>query len=855
MKTQPNSTEPSILPWPVWAAMFFLLAFQVTAIAGLRGVPDLEGYLLNTSKKFDLGVFEDDGILSLHTALGYNRLHSDRFSYLLGIGGPVLHLAKPVMTGLDALGLIAKFKDPSLYLLYPGELTRAYKAYALYQLLAFTLWLPAAAYILLSRHVSRRAGLWGAWLLALTPFLTGFETRIKPDTPALLFGLLALSLCLDYLKSGGRLRLFGAFALFGLSMAIKFTCAPLGLVFIWLVLVRSGRAGEPWLKTLVQAVGVSLLVFASSNPLPLYGFGDIVSLLTNYVRVMHAPSRGGSDPGAAFLRLFDLRVFFGPVLQFAFPLMLTGMALRFIWRRCPAETWSVLLISCLLQISYLLVVTGSGFWSVTYYFYTAAVLGFLLLACCLDRFQEALRGRGAGWRPVGGALLIALAVLPLLADNLFVLNFVISPTNRQRVHSWVDAHLPEGAQVGVALPEDGQPVNQFLRLDPFFYQVQAVGERLNLLEERKPRYLLRESKTLQDSPVVAGYNPLARFGAGGGLPRDQIGLFQDEIYQVFERKSRAEPAVGPALWEEALGRLVRQDPDAGFTLLSYQALRFFPITVNLFRKLGRSLAPFPTSLFTGSLRHESSPVAYVHHIGRTALSLWGVKYLWVKVDGSFTENVLEGGYPLEPVELPGLGPSSHPGLTAYRYRGYRGQAFFVADEPWQTQTATRRLWRAHPLPGAGRLLARCGAGAAEVRLVVASDGPVDVILKGGPVRSSFVLGEGRSVLLAPYQSEAEVEYEINPVKAGDQARLLEASARPMLLETAPRVSRVSTDPGQAFAAVDAPAPGRVLFALPWHEHWTAEVDGQAAQPEPGPAGVTAVPVPAGSHFVALTFKR
>ncbi|MFP5238480.1 MAG: hypothetical protein ACLGQW_01490, partial [Acidobacteriota bacterium] len=197
-------------PVAVLLAVFLLLAAQLTAITGLRGAADPEGYPLNTSKPLRVNTFEDDGVIGLRAALGYSTLHEDRFSYLFGVGGPVLHAARPVMAALDRLGLITRFEDPSLYLLYPQELERAYKAFAVYQLLAFTMWLPLAGWLLLSRHVSRPAGVWAAWLLALTPFLTGFETRLKPDSAALLMGILSLHFALNHFRDGGRRNLLAA---------------------------------------------------------------------------------------------------------------------------------------------------------------------------------------------------------------------------------------------------------------------------------------------------------------------------------------------------------------------------------------------------------------------------------------------------------------------------------------------------------------------------------------------------------------------------------------------------------------------------------------------------------------------
>lgn len=851
-------------PWCVLAAMAVLLCLQLTVIAGLRGVADPQGYGLNTSKKFQLNIFEDDGILSLAVALGYNKVHEDRFSYLFGIGGPVLHLARPVMAGLGAMGLVVRFDAPDLYQLYPQELERCYKAYAVYQLLAFTLWLPAAGYLLLSRHVSRRAGCWGAWLLALTPFLSAFETRIKPDSAALLFGLLALHFALAHLESGRRRQLLAAWALLGFSFAIKLTCAPLAGILLWLLLARSRLAGEPVLRPLAQAAATCLFVFLAANPLFLYGFGNIAVWLSGYWNTMHAPAGTAGQPstdlGEIGRNLLDLRVYFGPVLGRLFvPLLagLTGRLLwRLLWRRLAPDAVSVLTATCLLQLVYIVVVGGQATVQMTYYYYTTATFGLLLAACCLDGLGAfpAARHLRRLWR----AALLPLVLAPLAATNLQVVNFVTTPTNRQLAHAWLEANLPEGVSIGARLPADGPPVNQFVRLDPFRYQTEALGPGLDRLEERKPAYLLLEARDYRSDAPPPGYDPLAVFARGEELPRRRLGTFQDEAFAVFKRRDAPAPAAGPALWEQALGRLARQDPEPGFALLQYQALRFFPISVNLFRKQAGTLVPGSSRAFLSSLRHGSSPVAYLHHIGPTAMTLWGVKYLWARLDGSFAENVLGGGYALRPVALPGLAAKDHPDLGAFRFDGYQGQAVFAPDAPWTERRAETRWLRPRPLPGAGVLLpaeALGGAQAIEVRLEIEADGPADVVLKGGPRRRSFVVGPGRNTLLVPYEAGetgAAVEYEVNPVTAGVAVRLLAVAARPLPLAA---VGQASAAPREAFASVTAPAPGRVFFALPWHGHWLADVDGQAVRPQPGPAGVVAVPVAAGEHFVSLYFRR
>jgi hypothetical protein len=840
--------------------MSLLLFLQLSALSGLRGVADTEGYPLNTSKKFALNTYEDDGILGLYAALGFNQLHSDRFSYLFGIGGPVLHLAKPVMTLMASLGFFSRFEDPRLYQLYPNEFQKAYKSFALYQLLFFTLWLPAAGWLVLGHHISRSAGIWGAWLLALMPFFTGFETRIKPDTAALLFCLLSFYYTLCHIREGKQAQLLAGWGFLGLSSAIKPTCVPLLLLLTWLALAGARQHGGKGIRNVIYGICCYVAVFFIANPLIILGTSNIVATLFSYIRDMHSipAPEGKSVHFYDFLyRLFTLQVFFGPFLRWAYPIMLFSLAIRWIWIRFSVTVWSVLLVACLLQIVYMIAVAGDQVIHITYYFYTSSAFGMLLFAFCLDWIQSSLVAHKTCSR---GATILALSILifvPLALVNINTALYVSCKTNRQLCLSWIEANLPEDSRIGVPLSSDSQPINQHLRVDPFRYQVMGVGKNFELLNDLKPRYLVRISNKLDEifQYTLPGYNLMASFTAGNSLPRDRIGLFQDEAYQVFECVNELEPPVGESSWENAIGRLARRDQEPNFAILSYQASRFYPISLEMFRKQGRTLLPLPAALFASSVRHHSSPLSYVHQVGPTVLALWGVKYIWAKLDSSFNDNVMSATYDLEQIDLPCEGDCSGNTHAVFLNRGYLGQALFIPEHPWEQLKAPKRWLRTRSLPRAGVILEGNSAQTVEVRIEVEADGPVDVLLKGGTVPHSFLLGRGRSVLLVPYESSGSVEYEVNSVNSEGMISLLSAAVRPMNVLGAPVAYGISADPEEAFARVAAPSAGRVVFSLPWHTHWEAEVDGQVTHAELGPAGTVAIPVDAGRHFLALRYKR
>jgi len=564
----------------------------------------------------------------------------------------------------------------------------------------------------------------------------------------------------------------------------------------------------------------------------------------------------GAGLGVLLAKISNLDVFFGPLLRWAYAPMLACTAGYWAWKRFPATAWSVLLVSCLLQVAYMLVVSGAAFTQITYYHFTSATLGLMLLACGLDRLQGLAESKGL-WPGRLACVALACAVfLPLARTDLRALAFVTSPTNRQLCHAWIAGNIPTGSHIGIGMPSGSQPVNEHLRIDPFRYQVSPVGRNLDLLASTKPAFLvLHESDDSAPARAISDYALVADFDHGRELPRDQIGMFQDEIFRVYARVADSRPATGPARDEEALGALVRDDPQPGFGVLQYQALRFHPISMTLMRKQEGGLMPFPTSAFASAVRHESSPPAYVHHLGPATLALWGVKYVWAKQDGAFHENTLAVGYPLAPAPLLASRPGNTDGPALFRNLGYRGQALFAPDEPWQETRAARGLLRIRPLPGAGALIDVPGARVVEARLELEADTPVDVILKNGSARQSFLTGPGRAILRIPFDGGGAVEYEANPARSGGSVRVLAVAARALILQAEPVVSRASADPLACFAQVDAPTPGRVFFAMPWHNNWEAQVDQSPVPLEPGPAGVVAVPVPAGTHFVTLRFIR
>lgn len=869
------------IPRHVFAAAALFIAVQALALSTMPGVRDLAGTLLNTSKPLSFNTYEDDGAINVYAALGYFKDHSNRFSYLINIGGPALHLAGLAVSAADSLGLVKRFKDPLLYLMYPDEFLNIWKFLGYFKLLLFTAWLPLVVYWIGANHFSKRTGTLACWLAAVMPFTTGFEIRMKFDAAAIVLMLLSLLFQLDYLKRRNRRSLYLAAAFLGFSLSVKLVAlSALATFFLVYALAENRRPpglfGHAALTRLILPCALMLGVFLLANPLFIAGLADFIRALMES-KTFFTGSGGAARESlwaALAFRFAHFSSFYGQFPGLAvFPALALSVLSLLRKRRFDAN--AVFLAAIAVDVAYTSLVAGGGVRVLTYYYFPLAILLLFPIASFLDACMSAAErhGRLAGYAACGAVLLL---VAHAFGEDAAVLSHLRSETNRQAAHAWIEENAGLDASVGVPLEPGEGLVNSRIRVDPFRYRLVQIGKDGRLLETKRPAYALW-TRNSPDDPRFdpEGYLPAAIFMRGGGLPHERYDLYQEEPFSIFKAEAPVLPPKerGPGALEKDLGDFVRKDPEAEFNILQYQALGLFPISLDILRKAGETVALFPAGMFTGAVRDASSPLAFAHQADPSVLTLWGIKYVLARNDGQggFEENVLRPGlYPLrEAARLPG---DSGGGREAVLYGNerYAGQGFFLSDpapEAIHAQAVSfnwSRPWRIFraSLPGSGtlyppELIEKHRPEMLRIRMEIKADGPMDLILKGGKSRQSALIGPGRRQVDLPYElgpDSSSVEYEMHPAGHDGSGKILSASASPLRIEGGPTVRNVTANARFAFAWVDAQTSGRVAFALPAHRFWRAEVDGEEAPVQKDVANIVSVPVTAGRRFVSLRFE-
>lgn len=855
------------VPLHVWAAVAVFLCLQVMVVSHLRGPADPELYPLDATKHVPVNAYEDDGAINVAAALGLVP-DTDRFSSLINIGGPFLLGGRAFVQLAGALGFVQCFEDPWLYAMYPDAYRKVWTAFGLYKALVFLPWFPLVLYWIGRNHLSEGAGGLAAWMLAAMPFLTGFEARLKTDSPAMILGLFALLFLLRFREDGRRKYLFAASVLLGVSLSMKLLMVPVLAVLAAVVFARRREEGDgpgrP-VQYLVLSGLVLVAAFFASNPLAVPGLAAYVKALTGSTVFLKADASAVSPGLLRTLagRLGQFGVYFGSWLGALVLPALAFQLVRAAHRRALLDPPGLLLFFFAASAAYLYLVAPSALAVMTYYFLLPAVIALLLmadaLALCLGLLRRA-RPRLCGL----ASLVVAGLLGAAFRDNLAVLACMTEPTNRQRAHAFLAGEAKTGDTVGIPIEPDAETFSRAFGVDPFRFRLRKLGKDAGLLEEKRPDWLLlTRPDAARPWPDPAGYLTAARFEAGMDLPQERFDLYQETPYAVYAAEKAGQGGAEAAGDKEdilfALGQFVRADPEPAFGVLQCQALPLRPISLDLFRKSGQTLLPDATSAFAASVRHAFSPLAYVHQVDRLTLAFWGVKYVLARDDdAAFAKDTLGSGrFALDPAgTLPG-------GVTVYRDRDYRGQAFFLADAgegEMRRKVPRPYLSWLRPLQPFGSLYSREDLGRAGVKVLavtvrVKSDGPVDVILKGGAARRSLLAGAGTHAFIAPYEvgdGPEDVGYELHPAKPGVRFSLEEIKAEPLRVGEGGTVKGGSVSPAASFAPVVAERPGRVVFALPYTPGlWRATVDGHEVQARPGPAGTVTVPVPAGASFVAL----
>jgi hypothetical protein len=864
---RPGGIDYSI-PRSIQAVACLFVLFQLAAVFTLRGVADPQGYAFNPSKPLAVNTYEDDGVHSIAAVLGHYDNQDTWFATFFNIGGPLLHVGKALTSLAGKTGLVKVFEDPLLYLAYPEEMLRIWHAYGLYKLL-FIAWLPIVAWWIGNNFLTPRIGLLAALTISLMPFIPAFEQRMKPDSIALVFGLISLLHQFACARDGRVKSFYWAAFFLGLSLSIKLITLPMGITLLHAGVMMGKRRSYPARQTFRHLLAGSALLAAlifCLNPLLINALKNIVKFYIVYISGHHTEKASG----LGILSLFWYRLtHFTPLLGGWLNLLTIPSLAYGIWaiirRRQDNHSAAIFLTLFIAHLFYVYLFIRDGVMILDYYFYPAAIYLSFLTATLLSAFLDLAASQG---RFLKNCALLAVFLL-YAAEGMAmttVAGYLSEKTNRQNALEWIERFMPEGAAIGVFLPEDSAGVDSQIRVDPYRYATIRLGTKGEGLARHKPEYLLwcvqGPGRPEPDDPA---YRLVAEFSGGRDLPPGYAySLYQDEGFKIYKRVG-PEDSRQPFTVETALNRLLRADAETEFNFMAFQALGHFPISLEMYRKLSPTVIPFATAALGSSLRPATGRVDYVHNIEAATLTLWGVKYILAedRAESPFIREAASSpSYRLEPQGLPGAPEGGGAPAKLWRNLDYRGQAVFLPDaEPVFSRSVPfepfiRGRDRIQPFgrfASAGELSVK----RLEVFLRVRASGQADFILKGGPRRASVLIGKGITEVRVPYEAagaEAEIGYEINPVQAGTKIEVLALEARPLELETQGTVTRVSAGVRFAFAQVDTGKPGRLTFALPYHPYWRASVNGKETAVSRGPANTTAVAVPAGGGWVSLTLE-
>jgi hypothetical protein len=852
----------------VWAALVVFFLANAAAILQMRGVADPQGFILNTSKAIPVNTYEDDAQVSIMHALWYFGPTTNTFDVATNFGGPLLHLAKPVMWLGMKLGWIKRFDDRCLYVLYPNELARIFKLFAFYKLCLLML-LPISIFWLMNNFFSRRAGEIATWFVVGMPFLTAFELRLKPEGVVFALTMLSLVHQLAFNNTAKKKNLYLAVIFFSLGAAMKFTMAT--AIFTLLACFfngtrRSGRSvlDASALKTLAGAGVAGVAVFIASNPRIIPGLLIFVDFVRRYTSIPNtATVRGG------MLETFWFRMtHFGPLLGralglFAIPSL--GLAVYESIRRKKVVTpWSCLAALYILQMFFLWIVAHNHvIFDVTYYYYSQALLTIILIALFCDKLLDLSTLGCLSWRLATWSLVFVL-MASTFVQNLSVLDFLSGPSTRQSAQAWIDRNIPTGASLGLPLsPGRHLTFNDRFLVDPYRQRIVSIGTQGEFVGKALPDYVLWvRSNPLQPRFERPGYERIAFFDDGRHLPREPYNFYQDDIYEIFKRTGAGpdSPVPGPADADAALGAALAAVHDQSFNLIQYHASGIFPLDLTVLMHANEHFLPLGKGQFLSAVRHPSSAPTYLHQLNPELLILWGVRYVLVRQDEAFTEDFrTKWGSFLQPVDPPVL-LDFPEGVKLYRFVGYKGMAHFLPAPRQDLRASIEPRWfgllKRHRIKTYGTLFpeghADSGAGLLRVRMTVDCEGAMDLLLKGGGAPASLFLGPGRNKVDFPLavQSGVQPGYELNPATSGSSCDIRLIQVEPLAIEPA---QCWSASPERAFASVDAGSDGHVLFALPYHPFWDATVDGADVPAERGPGDTVMVAVGQGHHLVGIRF--
>jgi hypothetical protein len=870
------------LPYCIIIAAVIFAVVNSISILSVRGIADSEGYRWGASEYVPINKYENDGQISVYFALGYSKDSSNKFSYLFNMGGPSVHIARVLLWLGDKIGIIKKIDDPYAYYLYPEEYLKIWKFFGLYKVWVFLIWLPIVIYWIGSRHFSEATGIIASWLVVAIPFITGFEPRNKPDSIAIITGLFSILWQMEYVRDRRFKYLLLAAACMGFSFAVKPNMLPVFLTYITSYLVVASKEGQDFKSVkcwhnLLIAAGVAFFAFILSNPLIVKG---LLVLSKDYLRFFRESGQHASISIVNILlsvwyRIIHFDSHFGKVLNlFVIPAMIFAVFGVFLKRGQRCMPHGILLLFLFGFFTFIAAAVQERVIFITYYYYPAAIVILILIADLLATIW--IKAKSSGRIAALGAGIIVIFIITAAAyENFRVLNYMTSKTNRQEMYDWFEKNIPQGTVVGIPMSPSHTFFDQWTRLDPFKYRLVHIGKQGELLEENKPDYFIWILFS-KDSPKInrPDYKIIAEFSKGADLPHERYDLYQEEQFIVYKKNSAEADISKRSIlgeMERQLGAFMKADSEDEFRILQFQGITFMPLWLNLLRKTDYSLHYDSHSSFDSSVKGdnlEHSRYLYVHNIGPTTLQLWGVKYILARLtpNSSFEDMVLRSDrYSLKEINrFKTLFGEEKRDVGLFYNNEYKGQVFFAKYGEGESKRKPfyKRIWesifnRKKTVQGVlydSDKIKRMGANNIAVYMKVKSSAPAIITVRGGGKEESWDIAEGVQTVWMPYRifnPDEPVVYEINPLKKRGKIYVEEVYARPLFLYSDQAISNAKISKRGGTISVNVDADGEIIFSLPYHKYWRAEVDGKMAIVNKGLAGTIAVKVSKGEHFIKV----
>ncbi|MDT8445824.1 MAG: glycosyltransferase family 39 protein [bacterium] len=817
------------------------LALRAQRVAG-AGFEAQWGHYIPVAK------YEDDGRINVYAAAGYLNNRQDRFWSLINIGGPFIHLAKPVFWLADSLGLIRIYQDSDTYLVYPQEYHRLWKLFGLYKAWFWMIWLLPGIWWVLSRHQSIQAAWLGVLLTALLPFVVTFAVRLKADLPAIIVGVYAVLLLLESLKRRKFSWLLGCAVMLGFSFSIKMNVLPLGLGLIW----GLGRLHQNWKQTIGRAAllgGALLGAFFISNFNAVYGVITFVQGLMAHNLAPLDSSRSLLESISSFVqaqvyRMLRLDALLGrPLNLFYLPVL--GAASWVAWRR-GTDFLRLMVGFQWLYFVYMLLIMQERLEVLTYYYYGTAIFAIFLFSWALDSLLLALKKQSLNSQRAG-VFLTSLLILATGWEQFQIARYLFGPTNRDLAVEWLDQKATATSRIGIPMPQGGSFVTPWIRLDPFRHRLEQIGGNAELLEEKRPDLVLWVKYSPESASFSnANYQLVQRFNAGADLPHERYDLYQEEQYEIYQRLQPPEDRISDGEIYYQTNRLPLMEGDR---LLHYQAWSMNIMHTSFYQKTKTGLHFSEHSVmppYLGRQTINAALYAQPMQLETPLLTFWGVRGV-VGVDrNGFKASLLEHqDAPFEPImtqpslySIQGdeilMGQVKHPFGPAVVIHWIKHER---SDSAVPLAIPTEELYHENHWALIG-LTVKAGT----------QGGVVNVL--GGKHLAGLIVRPGESQLRFPFEIKpgGSARFEL----LGEEVEILDQEVGLLEAKVIPR-EQIRLNPWGADIKVTLEASGEVSLALPFHDQWEVSVNQQETQYQMGPGGMISIPLDAGTYEIKVRY--